>query len=350
MCIACLCVAGAGGSRALPVKASDAIATLCVDKALDFEASCLRAEIVRLVDQIAAMQKRAIEAENTAPKPAVASDERIAGLERGIADLQAALAIEREAHAATRRALERGPAGENPPAKPLPAKEQPPAFEAPAPFAHAASSPPVPAVASVPPAPAAVPIRQRLEAGTVASPNFTIQAHAGPGGLVLGTSGTCYAVMLRQAASTRPFRFASERYVLQDRDADARESYAAFLSDVVARLPAGTETHLYVRAEASGRRFSRPHTLASARSFLKSITYLPREPRSGRYAVTPVVRDMPQRYGPEHLALLRAATVKDLLGKDGDVSRMELLEGEARPDTDPQDDTFTLFLCATWPR
>ncbi|MEZ5854875.1 MAG: hypothetical protein R3D67_09090 [Hyphomicrobiaceae bacterium] len=187
-----------------------------------------------------------------------------------------------------------------------------------------------------------------MERRLVSAPAFKITS-AIKGGLIEGRDQSCYNVQLLNEATGRPFVFDNERYVLVDKDQQARASYSALLDGVVNALPAGADYWLYLEAGGSSKRFSRARNVAASRRGLKEVTFYPLRRSGGGFAAKPTTSSVPQKYEPKHLPLLRADNLREILSKAGDVSRLEILEGRLLNESDAAAHTFALYLCVAWP-
>jgi hypothetical protein len=99
-----------------------------------------------------------------------------------------------------------------------------------------------------------------------------------------------------------------------------------------------------VQGYASRRAFLKPKPFPPRDARLQSVAYLPRH-EGQRFAATPAMQKVADRYTNTELPNLRAAYVADWIGKatHGAV-RPEILQGEHRADADPLSQGFTLLL------
>ncbi len=346
--------------------------------------------LILLVAAAAATSDRCVaqQAINPASPPTVASQEAAEGAD-GMAlkvlldrlrAAEAALAAERAAHARTRalaleglRAAVEAVEGAGRPrlaetgaslpngagVKPAEAaKDEGPArlpLPAPLPFSHtvraaeAQKSTSTSTVVTGSAEQGAPPLRARLEQGQVKAAAYTVSAGLSKR-LVAGREERCYDVRLLDPNTGRAFTFDRERYVLVEKDRDARASYEALMTDVVKTLPAGVGYRLYVAAGASSKRFSRSRNVSARRNGLTSVTYYAASAGAGaEHEAKAVTVNMPQKYEPKHLPLLRADNVREIFARGGDVSRLELLEGRLYDDDEAGAHTFALYLCVGWP-
>jgi hypothetical protein len=142
----------------------------------------------------------------------------------------------------------------------------------------------------------------------------------------------------------RPLGFSSGDYTLAGGDGALATCFAAVREALLEALPASGRPRLYVQGYASRRAFLKPKPFPPRDARLQSVAYLPRH-EGQRFAATPAMQKVADRYTNTELPNLRAAYVADWIGKatHGAV-RPEILQGEHRADADPLSQGFTLLL------
>ena len=248
----------------------------------------------------------------------------------------------------------------------LPAAVEPAVTPAPPPQAQSSATPVKAAVASVaeldksavPPQPAAmsppgaaagdVP-RQQLDTAGLVTPQFSLKLLPS-NELVAGRTGSYYGVTLVNPATGKPFMFEKERYVLADRDADFVTVATAMQSRLATIMPAAVVRTFFVRSFAASGAFAQSRAIAPERSSLNRIKYLPAVPKSdGLFQEPPAEQVLTGPFQANHLPLLRAANVRELLVRSVKGPVIEILAGEVVPASHPQAQTFELILLAVWP-
>ena len=294
----------------------------------------------------------------------VAERQRLESANRGLSEAlqkaETALSQEKAAHERSRVELSKVATAPAVPAAPTvvaaPTPAPTPAGEPPARAATAVlagldkGTPPSEATATqssgtMPPDPA----RQQLDAGGLVTPQFSVKLLPSSE-IVAGRTGSYYGITLNDPATGKPFAFEKERYVLAGRDADFIAVTAAMQSKLAELLPAGVARIFYVHGFASSAAFTQSRAISSNRTSLNRVSFLPAVSKAaGQFKEPPAEQVLTGPYQNSHLALLRAANVRELLTRTVKGPNIEIVAGELVPENNAQAHTFELILLAVWP-
>ena len=294
----------------------------------------------------------------------VAERQRLESANRGLSEAlqkaETALSQEKAAHERSRVELSKVATAPAVPAAPTvvaaPTPAPTPAGEPPARAATAVlagldkGTPPSEATATqpsgtMPPDPA----RQQLDAGGLVTPQFSVKLLPSSE-IVAGRTGSYYGITLNDPATGKPFAFEKERYVLAGRDADFIAVTAAMQSKLAELLPAGVARIFYVHGFASSAAFTQSRAISSNRTSLNRVSFLPAVSKAaGQFKEPAAEQVLTGPYQNSHLALLRAANVRELLARTVKGPNIEIVAGELVPENNAQAHTFELILLAVWP-
>ena len=191
-----------------------------------------------------------------------------------------------------------------------------------------------------------VALRGRLDAGGVAA-RYSWEKLA-ENTLVAGQSGSYYRVRLLEPAGGKPHAFAPDSYVLAGRNQLVRAAYKVFADDVMMAVPPGVEAKLYARVAAPLGITARTYNISRRRSDLRRFSYLPLAGDTVRYAGVESGKTITGRFTALEMPLVRAASLRQVLGALPTLPPISLLESSTRLPVDPVADGFELILFVNW--